>query len=150
MRLDLQGILCTFLILSACGISFAQDSSIQPYFGISLNIDGTYTFANGYYPGWGLEAGIKTSNFYLGLEYGVYAYEESKRGINLIPVTGNFAPYPKSTESYWGIHVGTPLSRIFSLGAVALVSYQAWISPEGEYDRVWFNVGPDIRFRATD
>jgi hypothetical protein len=135
-------------------LSYGQEQSVTPYFGLSggLAVDGG--------PGWGIEAGIHFLTFYAGLEYGIsYPLPTS---INYDPSIGGIgSPYSISNEQFWGVHMGYVFPRdsinhnSICLGVVIMKSYQMWDIPTSEFSSVtktksYLSVGPDFRISDID
>ena len=125
----------SFLLFTSCLTQkgFAQTTLIHPYAGGSINFLGVS------HPGWGIDAGVRYSSLYAGLEYGTYGHE----------VTTVSLPYGETYhpiyEDYYGAHAGVVIEGIAYFGLVFLHSYNYYA--DGTFS-TWFNIGPDVRLQA--
>ncbi len=137
----------------------AQEEIVQPYFGAGLNILPSDYAGNTHSIGFGVEAGVKYSFVYVGLEYGVCSLVNSISTRDAPTPLGNFLPPDSATsmENYYGVHIGVRVWKGLAVGVVFLKSTQSVMRYYGEAVPIgremsysWFNVGPDLRLTIGD
>ncbi|MFI5200846.1 MAG: hypothetical protein ACHQNE_00480 [Candidatus Kapaibacterium sp.] len=72
LRLLLISWVVAICLVTLGSLSYAQERSMTPYFGVSGSLDIFNIFAGGN-AGWGIEGGVRFRPFYAGLEYGIYS-----------------------------------------------------------------------------
>ncbi|HYM20068.1 MAG TPA: hypothetical protein VEW28_03585 [Candidatus Kapabacteria bacterium] len=152
------------LFISAANV-FAQDSTLHPYIGASLNLGGAVDQVAGEARiGWGVEAGLQYRVAYFGIEYGMYGVDPSTLPVDAIGPNGKYIPGDGATsrEEYFGGDVGFILNDRIRLGVVLLWSdqkYNHYVPDAGDTTHTkyevqvlsytWFNIGPDLRFQLS-
>ncbi len=156
LRLLLISWVVALCLVTHGSLSYGQERSISPYFGVGGSLDIFNIFAGGN-AGWGIEGGMHFRPFYAGLEYGTYSvlFQPAE---TWDPGPGGGAPdYSVSGEQFWGFHVGFVFSHdtvkhySICLGIVVLNSYEKWntwngVSGYNTITKSYLNIGPDVRF----
>jgi hypothetical protein len=126
-----------FLFITCCltQVGYGQQQLVHPYIGASFNILGVHN------AGLGINAGVKYSFFYAGVEYGYYSSS------NTADYPGPYQRWPSNTENYYGAHGGVVINNKVYFGLIFLHSYEYSEDGEALYGS-WFNVGPDVRVQA--
>jgi len=151
LRATIMGkFLLIFGLVNACLLTkgsncYCQEQSFAPYLGVSGSMDTNVHF------GWGIEAGLRFFQFYVGGEYGTYSYQAG-RSVTWDPTPGSVPrPAPISTEQFWGIHAGYVIDNVYYLGVVILSSNELWgrgdtVAGWVTYTNHYLNIGPDFRY----
>ncbi len=119
------------------GVSYGQSRNVAPYVGASGSFIPIYF-------GWDLEAGLRFSSFYGGIEYGAYYAIPAVRTDD--PLPGSVPP--ASSVRYVGIQAGVLDDSSTLIGIVVLQSHKVWNSFDST--NTFWDFGIDLKHSLAE